>query len=181
MTKIHNWILLVLGVVFFSSCMSIPIETVYIPNSPSGWKVGHANDVPGKGSITEFVRESENIQNWTQLVTIQFLEKHYIDARVFMAGLQQTMRNRCPDVDWKVLEETVTDVLYEWSVSDCSEAQTQHEIARLLEGNEGLHRVAYTEKSSEIDSAVRMQWIDLLKSAYVEKDEQRVVVNEVQP
>ena len=87
------------------------------------------------------------------------------------------MEGRCANTKWEILEELETTLLYEWSISDCSAGEDQHEISKLLLGNDGLHRAAYTEKTSNIDAAIREKWLSQLSKAYVEKDEKKVVIN----
>ena len=60
--------------------------------------------------------------------------------------------------------------------SKCNKKVTQHEIARFIKGNDGLHRVALTQKSEKISGNTRKQWLASLKKAYVVKGGARVTI-----
>jgi hypothetical protein len=157
---------LLIGVVLFAAGCAIPtpMETVLLPADKSEWKMGYAKDFGGgKGAIMEHIPKSEAISNWSKMVTVQFLENSKEDPKVLMIKLREQMTSRCKETKWNILEENTTSVLYEWRISNCRPHDDQHEIARLLKGNEGLHRVAYTEKVTSIQEGTRNLWIKWLK------------------
>ncbi len=149
---------------------STPLETVRIPASVEGWVVAHAQDKAGTGNITEFIRGGQTLQNWSEMITIQFLENTKTSPADFMAQLEKAMRERVPSVNWKVIAGDEESILYEWQFSGVAKQPDQHEIARLLRGNDGLHRVAYTKRGAPLSSEGRMEWIGYLRGAAVFKD-----------
>ncbi len=152
------------------------IETVNIPTDPSGWKFGSGSNRRGQ-TIAEFVPHDESIDNWTRLLTIQFLETEIRSPAVVMDDLKSKMQARCPDSYWSIINQDSVSILYEWNIKNCSLNPDQHEIARLLKGNDGLHRVAYTELTTAINPSTREKWITSFKEAYVEKNGKKVVLN----
>ena len=162
-----------------SSCAIGPLETTYIPAEIIGWKVGHAYDdgTFGRGTIVEYVPESENIKSWSKLITIQFMENSLDTPASLHQKLKQNMEEKCSNTKWEVIDESDTSLLYEWSIRDCSAGENQYEISKLLLGNDGLHRAAYTEKTANIKVSVREQWVSNLREAYVVKDGKKVVIN----
>ena len=60
--------------------------------------------------------------------------------------------------------------------SQCKKNATQTEIARFIKGNDGLHRVSYTEKTENIDPIERKKWLASLENAYIKKDGKKVVL-----
>ncbi len=180
-------VLVVLGLGVAPGCAT-PLETTGMQIPESNWRVGFAHDfnrklfgfLPGpgygQGTIVEFIRENEHIERWTRLITIQFFEgvmeapEDYAErARADLAGL-------CPDLVWKVLSEQPNSVTYVWSISGCSNQDDQEEIVRLLRGNDGLHRVAFTQKPT-ISNLSRSKWVDMIEGAKVMKDGEEVQVN----
>jgi hypothetical protein len=153
---------------------STTLETVFVRADSSGWKLGAGSDRPGQ-TIAEYVPRGESINNWTQLLSIQFLEGETSRPREVMRKLQTLMQTRCPGSMWDVVHEDSASVLYEWRITKCGASADQHEVARLLKGNDGVHRVAYVQKPS-IPVDERARWIKALSDAYVEKAGQRVVV-----
>jgi hypothetical protein len=122
-----------------------------------------------------YVPREESISNWTKQFTIQFHEDVKASPIAWMTDLRSLMQKRCPGSYWQVLNQDSASVLYEWKISGCGGNPNQHEIARLLKGNDGLHRIAYVEHASTIDPAVRDQWIKAFSDAYVHKNGKRIV------
>ena len=60
--------------------------------------------------------------------------------------------------------------------SQCKKSATQTEIARFIKGNDGLHRVAYTEKTENIKLIERKKWLVSLENAYLKKGDNRVML-----
>jgi hypothetical protein len=153
---------------------STTLETVAVPTDSSGWKLGAGSDRKGR-TIAEFVPRNETINNWTRLFTIHFIEGERSPPLEVMRPLQAAMQKRCPGSTWSVLRQDALSVLYEWRISGCGNNPDQHEIARLLKGNDGVHRVAYVQKPI-IPEDERAKWLKALSEAYVEKAGKRVVV-----
>lgn len=151
------------------------LESVYIPADSSGWKLGYGSDRRGQ-TIAEYVPSNESINNWTKLLTIQFLEGESRSPSAVMDSLKSKMQSRCPGAQWSVVSQDSVSILYEWSIKGCSPNPDQHEIARLLKGNDGVHRIAYAEKTSAMTQATREKWIAWFKDAYVEKGGKKVVL-----
>ena len=167
MKHLYKFVAVVL-VVGLAGCAT-PLEGIYAPIDASGWKVAYAKDVPGKGNIVERIPSGESLNNWSKMVTIQFMEGEQRTPSVFMDGLKGQMTQRCPKVEWAVVESSNTSILYEWTIKNCPGQQDQHEVSRLLRGNDGLHRIAYVEKVSQLSKETRERWTANLKSAYLVK------------
>jgi hypothetical protein len=165
------------SLVLLTSCASVSLETIEVPVKLDGWKVGNSQDVPGKGNIVEFIQEKENINAWTKIATIQFLENNNNTPSSVVSTLEKSMKKKCQNVKWNILEESSNSVLYEWSLSKCSTLENQHELSRFLKGNDGLHRVAYTEKGFMMSAKTRNYWIDKLSKAQVIKNGKKVSLN----
>jgi len=164
--------------IILSACAtSVPLETVHIPAPHQGWKVGYAKDRPGQGNIVEYVRKGENIENWSELITIQFFENSTDTPTDLMSKLKTSMNNRCQSTFWKEIEEDEASILYEWKINNCKTNPDQHEIARIFKGNDGLHRAAYTIKTSNIENKKKEDWIKHLKMSYVTKYGKKIVIN----
>ena len=87
-----------------------------------------------------------------------------------MDALETTMKSRCPgSTDWHVVLEEPHSVTYEWRIHSCPGQDNQTEIARILQGNDGLHRIAYTEKGDTMKPENREFWMKVLTKAYVAK------------
>ena len=162
------WLVSAVLVVGIVGCAT-PLEGIYAPIDATGWKVAYAKDVPGRGNIVERIPSGESLNNWSKMVTIQFMEGDQRTPSVFMDALKGQMIQRCPKVEWAVVESNNSSILYEWNIKNCSGQQDQHEVSRLLRGNDGLHRIAYVEKVPQLSKETRERWIANLKSAYLVK------------
>jgi len=165
----------IVAVLMLLAACATTLETVYVPADIRGWKLGYGSNRPG-ATIKEFIPASETISDWSRMVTIQFLEREQRSPSVLMQDLEARMRARCPSAKWAVISQDATSITYEWALSGCPGQSDQHEMARLLKGNDGVHRVAYVRKVPQLDSSDRDTWLKALANAYVEKGGQRVVV-----
>jgi len=158
-----------------AGCAGIPLETVSVPAQSDGWKMGYGNERRGR-TILELIPTNESISSWSRMLTIQFLEGMRQPPRAVMTSLEAEMRSRCPNALWNVIAEDATSITYQWSISNCGGQPDQIELARLLKGNDGVHRVAYVRKGTAFDPSERETWLTALSNAYVTKDGKRVVV-----
>jgi hypothetical protein len=154
-----------------------PLETatLHLADGAGKWKAAAGSERRGR-TLMEFVPADESIDNWSRLLTIQFIEEKGVSQLVAMDRLRVAMQGRCPGSSWQIIQQDSTSVLYEWSIARCGSNPDQHEIARLLRGNDGIQRIAFTRKSAELEPSEREQWIKTFSEAYVVKGGQRVVV-----
>ncbi len=145
------------------------LEAIVAKKAPS-WNVAFQKDFGvGRGTIREFLPKREKIKKWKHLATIQFIEGESLSPIEFMQTLKVKMTKRCKDTKWNIINETKYTITYEWSIDSCKKNKDQHEIARILQGNDGLHRIAYTEKKSEMDMNNKKIWLSVIYDAYVAK------------
>jgi len=163
--------LILFGVLSIAGCASTPLEAIATEQKLAGWKVGSQQDLGrGRGTIVELIPVSESIDKWQQLGTIQFLEGENRTPQVLMEALEASMKTRCPtSTDWQVISEEPHSVIYEWRIHSCTGQDNQTEISRILQGNDGLHRIAYTEKGDTMTPKNREYWMEVLRKAYVAK------------
>ncbi len=176
MKKLRKHLLILVSVLFMASCATIQLEAIVMPVQLENWKVGHAKDISGSGNIVEFVHQDESINKWSELITIQFMEGNLESVVRFMEQSKEQIQLKCPDTDWSILDKGKNAVLYEWSINDCPAHPDQHEISKLFRGNDGLHRIAFTKKTGELDVIEKRLWIDRLSQAYLQKDGKKVVI-----
>jgi hypothetical protein len=144
-------VFILLAVLVIAGCASTPLEAIVTEQKLAGWKVGSQKDLGrGRGTIVELIPASESIDQWQQLATIQFFEGEHRTPQVVMRALETSMKTRCPtSTEWRVSGEELHSVPYEWRIHSCTGQDNQTEISRILQGNDGLHRIAYTEKETQ--------------------------------
>ena len=136
-----------------------------------GWKVGYSAAAPGGTGIAEFVRESDAIEHWQELVTLQ---KFPVDS---VLGNPRDIFDR-----WKrredsqsgdktliqVLGEDAISILYEWRMPTAYGGwPAQHEISRWVFGPWTVYRIAYTVKQPEMPAEARQKWLKKISEALV--------------
>jgi len=124
-----------------------------------------------QASIIEYVKDGESAKNWKELVTWQLYKGKPSKGAAgrIMAYSREAMFKRCESTTWKVLASSKDDVLYEWQHDGCDGAPAQHELARIITGKIGVHRIAYTRRSEPMDSETRSRWLQKIKDAQLER------------
>lgn len=151
------------------SCAAPVSEKVRLPGEFTGWKLGHkSRDRLDSSTRWEHIPEHEYISNWSRLFTIEFYDTRLKDPEILMNKLKSRIARRCPSLEWKVLEKQAGSILYEWHSRGCTRYQERHELARLIRGQQGMHRVAYTEKTRQIAPQTYQLWKKKLLGAYLE-------------
>jgi hypothetical protein len=164
-----------LSVIALSGCAtSLETANLQLPDGAGKWKAAGGSERRGQ-TIAEFVPRDESVDNWSQLLTIQFIEQRGVSPLMVMDQLKSKMQSRCPGSMWRIIQQDSLSVLYEWSIASCGGNPDQHEIARLLKGNDGIQRVAIATKSADFSPSDREQWVRVLFEAYVVKDGHKVV------
>lgn len=158
--------LLVLLPLSCASCLSGSSgETVYVPTADV-WETAFVRRDYHQ-AIVECVRPGESVEAWTELFTVQGLDDRLPrrDPVAVMRDLEAEMRARGGKVQWSVIEQGPSDVLYEWTITSAPGLEDQGEIARLIQGEVSMHRAAYAYKRLPLDPERRATTIDVLRRA----------------
>jgi len=114
--------------------------------------------------LVEYVRKGETVKNWTELYSLfnTLLTESSPTREQLMNKLRADMQQRCPNVEWKLIQQRSNELLYEWRITKCAPHPDQHEIARIMDGKSNRWKISYTAKVTGLPEAKRKQWIDLL-------------------
>ncbi|MCA9126022.1 MAG: hypothetical protein KDB22_03015 [Planctomycetales bacterium] len=147
-----------------------PQETITVELDGRGWKASYRTN--NKFTATaEYTLPGEQVQDWTELVSIQRLHHRALGApgvRGIAQGMMASLRKTNPEAQYNVITEDDASILLEWSTEGNENTQAQHEIVRLFKAQRDIHRIAYVKKSSRLSSGQRQRWIDLLSAAKLE-------------
>jgi hypothetical protein len=160
-------------VLLLSGCATT-FETVYVPAENTGWKQGYGVNKSGM-TLVEYIPTNETIDHWSRIFTIQFLEGKFDSPSATAETLRSIMLSNCPHTQWEVITEESLSITYERATVDYK-GGNEYEIARLLKGNDGTHRISFVAKNP-ILAAERNQWLKAFSEAYIEKGGQRVIVH----
>jgi len=143
----------------------LPEEQVVVNFDQRKWHLGHTAEKGGQ-RIKEFVLPGENVNNWTELVTVQsFLgAQKRMTAEEIVLGMKQQL-NECPKAMWRIIQGDNDEFLYEWQTVDCPGWDNQYELAKVIRGQTAIHRVAYANRKLPISEETRRQWTHLVGQA----------------
>ncbi len=116
---------------------------------------------------TEYVKRGESIQSWTEL----FSSQRFIGAAgnknavEIMEGIRRQLEERFGKISFNILGQTDKDVLFIWSIDQSDEHAAQQEVARIVQGERDIHRLAYTRKGNFEETETLAPWIKILKQA----------------
>ncbi len=130
------------------------------------WVVAYRYLAANQGN-TEYVKQGESIQSWTELFSSQrFIgAAHHKTAAEVTKGIQKQLEKKFGDVTFNILQESEKDVLFTWSIDQSDEHAAQQEVARIVQGEHDIHRLAYTRKGTFEDNKTLAPWIEKLKQA----------------
>jgi hypothetical protein len=140
-------------------------ETVFfpLPHILSKWKVGYQQTRPDGSSITRYILENETMENWTQLVNVQFKDhRQFKCVDAVEAMKQEASDNR--SVTYKVHSQAPDDLIFE-KIFPTGE----HELVRMILTKRGLHRIAYAKRDGPFTETDRSQWLDRLSRGTIER------------
>lgn len=135
------------------------------------WKLGWSQNQNG-GVFEEYVVDGENVQNWSELVTIQFYPglQAKTNGDIFEASNKADLTRICPDIKWDSVYQTETERMWAFNVQACPGQPDQSEIARLVRAEEGFHVFHYAIKKAPMPEDKKAEWTEKLKSITIEKD-----------
>jgi len=162
---------LVVGIALFvAGCVTTPMEGIVTTADPAKWQVGFQKDFgAGNGYIREFVPKGEKIESWSRLISIEFFEGEKASAKDFASSFAAKRQAQCPGTTFELIESDEYNAYYAFSFPSCMGQESQSEISRAIQGNDGLHRLSYAVKRRELSPAERAEWLTFLRDAYVAK------------
>ena len=164
-----KWLCLSL-IAVLSGCISTPMEAVHTDLDPSIWTIGFQKDFgTGKGYIREWVKKGDNINSWSQLFSIEFLENEKKTIHQYSDDFVENRKKQCDGTTVEIIKETEFSRTYILVFPPCAGHDAQSEITRMFQGNDGLHRVSYAEKGKKLSLDTINKWNRELKAAYIIK------------
>lgn len=118
--------------------------------------------------IVEYVPAGETAQEWSEMVTVQFLVVSLTDPTEFFTLFQQSVEASNESAVVEAIESGPDSATWEWRISRPSaNGDIQHEITRLIRADGGWFRIAYTKRVAKLGDAERSEWIERIQSAKV--------------
>lgn len=149
-----------------------PSETflLNLPNNESqNWKE-ISRYISAKETMVESIPCDQTAENWSELIAFQFFrmrgEGKSIDDIIY--NIRETILSAYPEgkVTWNIIEKNKNDIIYEWALHEqYNNVPPQHEIARGISTEKGLHRIGFTLKNKEMTPDIREKWVKLLRES----------------
>jgi hypothetical protein len=121
----------------------------------------------GEGEMRVSIPADESSDAWSRMITIQFIDGLVAPPNETMERLLADYRDACPDLIANTVLEAEGSVLFEWSVDRCPATPDQHELVRVMQGQLGTHRVAFTKRGTPMSPEMRDAWVGRLWEAKV--------------
>ena len=129
-----------------------------------------ANDASNeKRHLTEYVVPPEKIESWSELMThTVHIRSDRVSLKAFVDIVRQGLAAECKDLRWTLLEQSVSEVLYEWSHGECPGSSelasfAQYEMSRVTLCRAGLCSWAYATRHVPVNTKQAGEWALILK------------------
>lgn len=131
-----------------------------------GWS--QVQGAAGKGGVVydEYVLKDEKVDNWSELITIQFMPGLNKDTNldVFEGRNKTRMTNICPNIKWDSLYQQEDERMWQFTIKDCPGQPDQSELMRVVKTDEGFHMFHYVTKKAPMPEDVKNTWMKNLKA-----------------
>ncbi len=129
------------------------------------WKLGY-NAKNDQMSLSEYVLEGENLENWTELVSVMAVWPSEITLQQYFDSFVESLNKLLPDskIQTRIIERGPNTFLAEWWLDDKS-TNAQHEWIQLFRDQSTIYSLRYTTKKLENLEAKRTVWESILKDA----------------
>lgn len=145
------------------------LEHIHFNFDERDWEKGF-QDSNQETSITEFVLKGENVDSWTELVSVQKLipiESTDIYYKEFIKQLKKAVAPSA--VHSHIIQNSEGVLFFEWWILPPS-PQAQHEWFKLFKTSEGTYVLRYTTKKMNTVEKARPIWEMILEKASINEE-----------
>jgi hypothetical protein len=124
-----------------------------------------------EGVFEERVPEGESAGTWSQMVTtVSIAAAQEWPLEAYAQSSRESIQARLVDgtLTWRTIQESPSDLLYDWTLEDDATAVDQLEVVHVLRGRSGLHAVHFAARGELRDlESPRDAWVARLRRASV--------------
>jgi len=134
-----------------------------IPNDGRGWTLANAQ-THGNQSIQEFTLPDEDLDNWSELVTIHTLHSisHELSLETMMTRAGDGHRETCEFVSQTIIESTSGALTYEQTTRGCQGFEDEVSLRKSIRGARSVFEVSYTRRNPFSDE-IRSDWLSIFE------------------
>lgn len=143
-----------------------PREKISVSLDGRGWQCGYRKKDRQK-SIALYFLPGETIREWNEQVELQRISggaKSGSIAEIGQSMIKQ-LSQRFPGLNSKVLHSDENSVIVAFAYPASGRSKKQHELVRLLKGEDDLHRLSYRIKIDQPSQETQKKWLSIFKSA----------------
>ena len=102
--------------------------------SGGDWEFGYETEDDTQ-IVYEFVRPGQTVDNWTEMITVQTLNKAIglgsVEGQI--DSYRNSLDERCPGSTVDVIRQTPDGVIYESNIVNCEQGADEHALVRILD------------------------------------------------
>ncbi|WP_145167393.1 tetratricopeptide repeat protein [Rubripirellula lacrimiformis] len=152
-----------------TEAMFQPKEIVTVDLDGRGWRCGSRNKANRQITALYYL-PGEMISNWTEQVEVQRI----MDAAGMgtMMEIAESMIAQVlaanPNMKYQILDTQDDSVIVALELPELPDFAKRHQLIRLFQGQQDVHRLAYTLKVDQPTQETQMKWLAIMKSANLE-------------
>ncbi|KTD21245.1 hypothetical protein [Legionella londiniensis] len=118
----------------------------------------------------EYVPENENIHNWHELITSQFIPgiQDQITPIQFVESEIEQLKASGLTLKTAIIKQSPDEVIFEFRVT-APQNLIQHELQKVSKGKDGLYILHYVIKEKNMGKDKRNKWIKNLKESSIKE------------
>src|SRR5262249_31112217 len=113
------------------------------------WHLGY-QESSATMSIREYVLPGETVEAWSELVTSLLVKREDVSVQTVFESFKGQLLQDCPAAKISTIEQSDTNILYEWQHQGCKGFPPQHEIKRITRGPGGILILSYVAKTTSL-------------------------------
>lgn len=124
------------------------------------WKLDYSAEAPHH-VLHEYVTGGENVDNWTELLTLEYMPATPITPKEFVERYIEMLKSKVPStvaVNYKILRADEGAALFEWWIKKPA-ALAQHEYYKLVKYPKYTRILRYTTKHLATVDKNKVFWI----------------------
>lgn len=161
----YQWILFIF---VFLSAFAQAEEKLFIPFDDRAWKIGFEAQTQDE-KLKELVLQNEEIEDWSELFTVQIFNGLPASTSEFVTALEKTFKkNLSPQesLQFKIMEKDPFNIFENSFISNTT-TNNEYNIGRVIKGRNDLYYLQYSTKDERLFKQNQEAWIQRLKSAYL--------------
>ena len=137
--------------------------------SGGDWEFGYETEDDTQ-IVYEFVRPGQTVDNWTERITVQTLNKAIglgsVEGQI--DSYRNSLDERCPGSTVDVIRQTPDGVIYESNIVNCEQGADEHALVRILDGSYNRFFVHYAVRGeSTMTPERRAEWLEELMAFHI--------------